>query len=179
MATIVDFDDLKVMLELDKASFTDYPDLELMADEIHSALEAYTGRKLDVISKKTETGFTVGKEKTITITNLPITSVESVIVDGTTLTVTTDYKINDYGLALTIAREGTWTVVTKGGFKPIPDEIYRAELSQIVYEFQNKNNLAVTTFTNDGGSTQLPGFVLLTHVKQLLAPFVHVDKMGY
>lgn len=178
MATIVDFDDLKTMLGLTKDSFLDYPDLELIADEVHSDLESYVGRKLDVISKKTETGFTIGKEKYINITNLPITSVESVSIDGEDLT-SDDYIINDYGLSFTKKIEGKWIIVTKGGFKSIPDDIYKGELSQIVYEYQNKNNLAATNFTNDGGSVQLPGFTILKHVKELLNPYYHIDKLGY
>jgi len=178
MTTIVDFDDLKTMLGLKKTSFTDYPDLELIADQVHADLESYVGRKLDVIGKKTESGITVGIVEHINITNLPITEVSSVIIDGDTLT-SADYIINNYGITLTAKNLGSWSITSKGGFKSIPEEIYRAELSQIVYEYQNKNNLAATNFTNDGGSTQLPGFVILRHVKDMLAKYIHVDKMGY
>ena len=178
MTTIVDFDDLKTMLGLKKTSFTDYPDLELIADEVHDDLENHTGRKLDVIGKKTETGIATEFVYEINLTNIPLTEVSAVIIDGESL-VSTDYIINNYGITLLIKRKGVWSITSKGGFKPIPPIIYRAELSQIVYEYQNKNNLAVTNFTNDGGSTQLPGFTILKHVVKMLAKYVHIDKMGY
>lgn len=178
MATIVDFADLKVMLNLEKDSFTDYPDLELIADEVHSALEAHVGRKLDIISRVTETGITIGPSNNINLINLPIVSVESVVIEDIIVT-SDEYTVDHYGISIPIRKQGAWTITSKGGFKVIPDVIYRAELSQIVYEFQNKNNLAATIFTNSGGGTTVPGFVLLTQVTDMLKPFVHIDKMGY
>lgn len=187
MATIVDFDDLKVILDLEKTSFADYPDLELIADSVHAALENFTQRSLsDTVVKVTETGFNPQRQKEINLKNLPIVSIESVTLndynDGIALDLTlTEVKVNPYGVTLPFKYEGAWTVTTKGGFKGIPSDsdIYRAELFQITYEYQNKNNMAATGFTNDGGGVTLPGFVLLPQVKQLLAPYIHVSKMGY
>lgn len=178
MATIVDFADLKTMLGLTKDSFADYPDLELIADQVHDALEEFTGRKLDVVGSKKETGITIGLEQFISLTNLPLVSLSSVVIDGDTLT-EDDYEISNYGLKLAVKRKGDWAVNSKGGFKPIPGVVYRAELSQIVYEYQNKNNLAAKSFTNDGGSVSLPGFVILNQVKDMLNSFTHVDKAGF
>lgn len=179
MATIVSFSDLKSMLELTKDSFTDYPSLKVIADQVHSDLESYTGRKLNTVSKLTESGITIGKESFINLKNIPIVSVSSIIVDGVTLTVDTDYTVNNYGISLITARDGSYTIVTKGGFKNIPEEIYRAEMSQIIYEWQNRNNLAAKNFTNDGGSVSLPGFEILNHVKEMLSSYVHIEKSGY
>lgn len=178
MPTIVDFADLKNALGLQQDAFSDYPGFKLLADGVHDALEQYAGRKLDVSSKLKESGKTVGIESNIDLTNLPIVSVSSVVIDGNTLT-SADYIIGKYGLELLGAGTGDWEVTSKGGFKEIPGVIYRAELSQIVYEYQNKNNLAAKSFSNDGGSVSLPGFVLLKQVKDMLGPYVHLAKAGF
>jgi len=47
MPTILNFTDLQKMLELEKSSFSDYPDLQVIADSVHAALENYCGRMLD------------------------------------------------------------------------------------------------------------------------------------
>jgi len=179
MATIVSFADLKAMIQLSKDSFDDYPNLELIADQVHDALEDYVGRTLDLVAKQTETGIFIGEDKFINLKSIPIKSITSVVVDGNTLT-DDYYTINNYGITLTSLYSGAWTVVLKGGFnKVIPPKIYRAEMAQIVYEYQNINNLAAKSFTNDGGTVSLPGFVLLDQVKDLLNDYFHINKMGY
>lgn len=180
MATILDFDDLKILLGLDGASFADYPSLERTADSVHDALENFTGRKLDSISKVTESGILPMATREINLKNLPITEVSSVELPNTELTLDiTKVAINNYGITLPFVYIGAWTVITKGGFKNIPGDVYRAEEEQTIYEYQNLNNLGAESFTNDGGSVSNPGLVLLPQVKQLLAPYRSVDKMGY
>ena len=178
MTTIVDFDDLKSVLDLEKTSFDDYPDLELIADRVHADLESYVGRKLNTVGRKTESGFILDGAKKIDLTNLPVTEILSVEIDGNLLT-SSNYKIGPYGIILLGAYDDNYTVTTKGGFKTIPDQVYNAELTQIVYEYQNINNLAVKTFSNDAGSTTTPGFVILTHVMEMLQPYLHVKQVGF
>ena len=176
MGTIVSFDDLKAVLVLSKTTLAEYPQLSQIADSVHAALESFTARKLDVSGKVTETGYIVDTADTLSLKNLPLIEVSSVVVDGDSV----DFAVGPYGVHLTANLSGAWTVVSKGGFKTIPSAIYRAELMQIVYEYQNINNLATKSFNNDGGSTQTnEGFAILKEVQRLLAPFVHIDKMGY
>lgn len=174
MTTIVSFSDLSIMLSLTKDE-SEYPVIPLLSDEVHDALEDHAGRNLGVIEKKTETGF-VDNEDFINLKNIPIKSVTSVVVDGVTIT---DYSIGEYGITFTTKVTGAYTIITKGGFKTIPANIYRAELSQIVYEYQNLNNLAAKSFTNDGGGVTIPGFVLLDQVIKLIQEYRHIDKLGY
>jgi len=187
MATIVDFIDLKNMLGLENTSFTSYPDLQLIADSVHDALESYCGRTLNPITKVTETGYFTSQSQFIDLKTLPITSVISVTVinnfdiEVNPIELTTqEYRIKDYGLKLIRNYiDADYTVVYKGGFKTIPLQLYRAELSQIVYEYQNKNNIGTTNFSNAGGTTSSPGFVLLPEVKRLADPFIHPNKVGF
>ena len=179
MPTIIAFDDLKNALDLEKTAYSDYPQLEAIADSVHDALENFAGKVLRGIEKKTETGFLEADAEFIDLANLPITSVTSVTIDGVA---TTDYKITGNGIKLIYgyAEYDVWTVVTKGGYKTIPPDIHRAELMQIIYEYQNINNLATKSFTNDGGSTQTnEGFALLKEVQRLLRPYRHVKKLGF
>lgn len=176
MSTIVSFSDLQTMLELTKSAWSDYPSLKIIADQVHDALVSFTGRKLSGIDKVVETGYFVNPEDFINLTNLPLVSVSEVQVDGVVIT---DYELSSFGIILAEKGIREWSVTAKGGFKIIPPEIYRAEMSQIIYEYQNINNLAAKTFTNDGGGVTLPGFVLLTQVKNLLHPFRHISKFGY
>lgn len=175
MSTIVEFSDLKSVLDLEKDSFSDYPDLQLISDLVHADLENYAGRKLDYSGKLTETGF-IQDSKKIDLFNLPVSSVSSVTIDDIEIT---DYTLNQFGLSLPCERSGQFSVTTKGGFKTITEDIYKAELSQIVYEYQNINNLGIKSFSNDGGTTTNPGFVILNHVKDLLAPYRHIKKLGF
>ena len=176
MTTIVKFDDLSSMLDLKKPTIDDYPNLAILSDSVHDALESYVGRTLYTIEKKTESGYLLDDDF-IGLKNIPITSVTSVKVNGTLVT---DYTIGNYGITLANSASGSFEVVTKGGFKTIPGGIYRAELMQIIYEYQNINNLAVKSFGNDGGSTQTnEGFALLKEVKRLLEKYKHTDVYGF
>lgn len=176
MASVVDFADLKKLMDLENSNISDYPDLELIADSVHANLENWAGRKLDLSASKTETGI-LYNSKFISLTNLPISSITSVTVDGNTLT-SDDYDQNDYGITLKLARSGAWSVVSVGGFTLIPDDIYRAELYQIAYEYQHKNNIGATSFNADGGGYNIPGFIILDDVKRLLAKYIHPDQLG-
>jgi hypothetical protein len=176
MGTIVSFDDLKNMLSLEKDSWVDYPDLQLIADQVHAALENFTGRTLSLVSAVTETGYFVSLDKYINLSNIPIVSVNEVLISESGYI---DFEITPYGITLKIPGRGAWSVTSLGGFDVIPEDVYRAEMSQIIYEYQNINNLGTTANDNDGGGVTTPGFVLLTQVKNLLFPYKHVRKFGY
>jgi len=178
MPTILDFSDIKNMLELENTSFSDYPDLELMADNVHAALENYCGRMLDFKQKKTETGF-IRDATYIDLTSLPLNSITSLVVGDDTLT-SDDYTVTDYEIMFNKSfTNKIYTLVCKGGWSEIPEDVYRAELSQVVYEYQQKNNIGTTNFSNDGGTTTSPGFRLLPEVKRLLNPYTHPKKVGF
>jgi len=176
MSTILNFSDVKKMLELEKSSFSDYPDLQVIADNVHAALESFCGRSLNEIEKVTETGIFSSSTKFLDLETLPVSSITSVTIEGELFT---NYTLDNYGLKLLLAQTGSYSVVVKGGFKEIPEAIYRAELSQTVYEYQQKNNLATTNFSNAGGTTTSPGFVLLKEVKRLISSYVHPKKSGF
>jgi len=176
MSTILLFEDLKSALDLSKAAITDYPQLEELADSVHAALESYTGRRLRAIEKVTETGFLVDS-LSIDLINLPIVSISYVEVNSEEVT---DYTLSALGLDLSAKVSYPWKVIVKGGYKDIPADVYRAELMQTIYEYQNINNLATKSTTNDGGSTQTnEGFALLKEVQRLLNPFKLPSKLGF
>ena len=177
MSTIVSFSDLKNILDLNKANIADYPQLDAVSTSVHSAIENYIGKKISAIEKLTEFGFNEVHGKDIDLKNLPLSSIASIKLDGV---LTTDFEIRPYGVELGALFKGKWEVVSKGGYKEIPDDIYRAELMQIVYEYQNINNLATKAITNDSGGTQTnEGFALLKEVTRLLLPYKHVTKFGF
>jgi len=171
MPTILNFTDLQKMLELEKSSFSDYPDLQVIADNVHAALENYCGRMLDYTQKRKQKGILNGIR--LDVFALPIVSISSLDIDET-------YTITPWALEFTATHENTaYNLTVKGGFSEIPEDIYRAELSQVVYEFQQKNNLATTSFSNSGGTTSSPGFVLLDEVMRLITPYIHPKKSGF
>ena len=176
MSTILEFADLKAMLDLENNAITDYPDLSIIADSVHAALESFCGRSLNFVEKVKESGIFSDDTYYLDLVTLPISSIASFTINGEDFT---DYTIDNYGLKLASKQTGAFKVTVKGGFAEIPEDIYRAELAQTVYEYQNKLNLGETSYGNSGGTTRTLGYVLLPDVKRLITSYTHPKKSGF
>jgi len=85
---LVSYADLKVLLGLEEALITAYPDLALIQSSVTAAIEEYVGRSLESV-ERTE-NFFIGSEKSqmIGLKDLPVASVSSV-----TITIENEMKI--------------------------------------------------------------------------------------
>ncbi len=177
MATIVSFDDLKSILDLTSGTtYADYPDLELIADSVHDALENYIGRSISVSASVGATGLVDGTY--IDLESLPIASVSAITVDG--VDVSSYMSIVSSGVLLSTSFVGAYSVTYTGGFDVIPADIYRAELMQTIYEYQNRTNIGTTSFSNAGGtSTTKEGFNILNETKRIMVNYMHPKKFGF
>jgi len=174
MTSIVNFSDIADLLDLEQTE-DKYPALLVLMDSVHSALENHCGRILNLETTVTEKGF-LTDSNFIDLRTIPVSTINSITVDIIDVT----YKISATGVDLTEHESGKYIVDVTGGFEEIPPDVYRAELMQIVYEYQNVNNLATRSFSNDGGSsTTNEGFNILKECQRLLNPYVHIKKLGF
>lgn len=177
--TLVEFADLKALLELEKTSIDDYPALALLSDSVSAAIESYLGRALDY-GKRTEAVRVPESTSMIALRALPVKSVESVAftTNGTDAQTLTSFSVVDYGVELWSAISGgAVSVVYKGGFTTVPDWLHRAALMQIAYEFQNKDHIGADYVSIEGGSISRPALSLLGEVKRMLDPHKHPARL--
>jgi hypothetical protein len=165
----LEFADLKALLDLEKASLSDYPSLALLVESVHDAVENYTNRALQEQDALTETQRMTRSTSMVDLRALPIASVASVTVEGDAA----DYRVTAWGVELTAeAPYAAEVAVTyTGGFEEYPADVYRAELMQTAYEYQNKDNIGAESVSTEGGFVQRPSLQLLAEVRRLLDPY--------
>jgi hypothetical protein len=174
---LVPYADLKVLLGLEEATIGSYPDLALLQTSVTAAIESYTGRSLEQI-ERTESRF-IGSEKSrmIGLKGLPVVSVSSV-----TVTVENeeedlsedDFYITVYGIKLLngYANSKVTTVYT-GGIAATTEEIKRAAMYQIAYEYQSKDFIGAENVFTEGGSVARPELSLLKETRRMLDSSKH------
>ena len=166
---LVTFEEIKNFLGLEQESVDNYPALPMIMDSVFAQIEDYLGRYLEY-KKRTET-VRVFKSNSIALKALPIYSVESVTLNGSTYSGT---EIGDFGLDLGgVVDDARFTVVYKGGLKTVPAWLKAAALYQVVYEFQNKDHVGTDYVQTDGGTVGRPALSLLKYVKEKLNPYRH------
>ncbi len=112
MTTIVNFSDIKRLLDLEKDTLTDYPDLETLADSVHDSLENYVGRSLSLVTKSVEEGINVECSDLIDLKNLPLKSVSYIKIND--VLYTGAYLSTGYGIKVATEFTGSWEVSLKG-----------------------------------------------------------------
>ena len=172
MTTILNYTtDLKPFLDLDSDTIDEVTGLSGIADSAHSAIETYIGRLVSSsLSTRTDTGNEMSKTRFLFLEYFPISSVTSVTIDGTEVD-SSSYVVRPFGIEL---KTGTtsgvdWTVVYEAGYDGTVDpQLIRAELLQVSYEYQSKDNVGASSVSNEGGSVQRPAIGLLSEVKRIL-----------
>jgi len=171
--TLVPFDQLAALLDLQGDSYDDYPALEFIADGVQAALENYTGRALESKERTETVRLTVDGTRQVPLKALPVTSLGVVTVDGET---EDDAEITGYGIRLPAAVAGATVEVTyTGGFTDatIPADIPRAAVYQAAYEWQSRDHVGAQSVNTDGGSVSRPALGLLSHVRAQLDAHRH------
>lgn len=172
---IVEFDDVKVLLDLQKGGSDKYPELDVILEQVSAAIENHCQRFF-LLDEYTETDFFDSRE--IPLKALPISSVKSVSIDGKSQIL--NWRIRGDRIALRDHSEGTYKIVYKGGFDELPLDVKRAAVLQVCHEFQRKDQIGSTAVTTDGGTVQYSGqLALLKEVVRLLAPYRNYAKGGW
>jgi hypothetical protein len=172
---LVEFSDLKSLLELERDALTDYPALEVLVDSTKAAIEEHLGREIDY-GRRTETIPFYEPGSMLPLKALPVKELVSVTLtpwgSSSSQTVTSAYP-TPYGARLSGEVTGAVTVIYKGGLTSVPNWLRRAALVQVAYEFQNKDHIGADLVSIEGGSVSRPALSLLTEVKRMLAAHRH------
>jgi len=173
---ILDFDDLKAILNLAESSESEYPALEYLMDATESAVKIYCSCEFEYQATYSETIQVTGSRRIIDLTLLPISSVSSVTVDGEAIS-SSDYRINSsWGIKLSSQVTDADVVVTYSGGhqrQSIPKALRKALNMQVAYEFQSIDQIGATSVRTEGGTVERPALQLLPEVRRLLQPFRH------
>lgn len=165
---IWNFEWISGLLGLNK-EIDQYPGLELVADGVQARLEDHLGRIFETGDQiYTRTYFHPTAH--IGLPALPISSVTTVTIGGVS---TTDYTVHQWGLQLGSKVTGEISVEYVGGYSEAPEWLKRALTIQIIYEWQNKDNMGAESVTNEGGTIQRPALQLLSEVRRTLEQHVH------
>lgn len=182
---LVTFDDIKGLLELNKADITDYPALNVINGTMINSFEEFLGRQLNSESR-TETIWAYStKKRVIRLPAIPVASITSVTVtsggEDESWVETNDYDITGYGIKLlTAIANSKLVVVYTGGLSAVAEEpgLNRAALYQLSYEYQNKDRIGAERVSNEGGSVEIPELGLLKETKRLLKSHRHPLHTG-
>lgn len=175
---LVTYANLKNLLDLEDAAITDYPALNVLRDSVTSAFEAYTGRLFES-KARTETIY-IGSFATqmVKLDAIPVSSVASLTVTISETTETYaehgDYEIAAYGIKLlSSVKDCTIAITYTGGISTVPDDLARAALLQVAYEFQAKDQIGAESVSTEGGTISRPALGLLKEVRKLLNQNMH------
>jgi len=174
---LVSYADLKSLLGLEEATIASYPDLALIQSSVTAAIEEYIGRSLESI-ERTEHCF-IGSErsKMISLKGLPVASVSAVTItieNEEESLADDDYYITEYGIKLLSGyRNCKVSVVYTGGLSSVTEDIKRAALYQVAYEYQSKDFIGVENVFTEGGSVTRPELSLLKETKRMLESSKH------
>ncbi|EKT4476356.1 hypothetical protein QEL91_002023 [Pseudomonas putida] len=171
---IVEFDDVKALLGLEKSQ-DKYPELPVILEQVHAALENHCQRIFEY-DEYSETGYIDGTD--IPLRALPLASVKSVSIDGKSQVL--NWRARGDRISFRGHHEGNYKVVYKGGFDEIPADVKRAAVLQACHEYQRKDQIGATAVNTDGGSVQYSGQIgLLKEVIRLLAPYRNYALGGW
>lgn len=171
---IVEFDDVKALLDLEKTE-DKYPELAVILEQVHAALENYCQRSFE-FDEYTETGYLDSLD--IPLRALPIASVKSVAIDGKSQVM--NWRVRGDRISFRGHQEGNFKVVYRGGFDEIPADVKRAAVLQACHEYQRKDQIGATAVNTDGGSVQYSGQIgLLKEVIRLLSPYRNFALGGW
>jgi len=173
---LVSFENLKSILDLENDLVSDYPQLQVLHDSVVSSFESYTDRKFEE-DKYVEKIFCSTGLRMVNLKAIPIDSIVSVVrnVDGVSTTLdSSEYEITDYGVRLVgYFVRGNVEVTYNGGIAEVDEDLSRAAMLQVSFEYQNIDHIGASSVSTEGGSVQRPAIGLLAEVKRLLTSFKH------
>lgn len=173
---ILNFDDLKAILKIDKTE-ENYPDLIILESSVIAAIENYLGRYIKQ-GDFVET-VTVPPSGDIPLKALPVIGIDNITISEAIL-LPYEYKIKFFGVTIGfVSEDSTAEISYTGGFEKVPDSLYRAILMQTIYEYQNSANIGATSVSTEGGTIQRPELGLLAEVKRLINLYIHPMKGIY
>lgn len=177
--TLVPYDQLQKLLELNGSTLGEYPALEWIADHVQAALEAFLGRELEEKQRTAEVLLPSAPTAQVPLAALPVSSVSQVLVDGDA---EDNYRRTTYGIRLPAPRREVAVEVTyTGGFTDatLPAAIQRAAVYQAAYEYQAHEFVGAQSIETEGGTVNRPELGLLGHVRAQLQPYVHPLRTVY
>lgn len=167
----IPYSSLRDLLNLQEDTIEGYPDLAVIRKGVLATIESYLGRTL-TFGTYTQTVLPkLISTRMVYLDALPVSAVTSVTIDDAAVT---DYQITDYGIRMdqSLCRNKIVVVYT-GGLAAVPDDLLRAGLIQVAYEYQAKQNIGAETISNEGGSISRPALQLLPEVKRTLSKLKH------
>ncbi len=167
---IVTFEDLKALLDLEKAAMSDYPALELIAELVQPSFEQYLGVQFDE-ERRSFSKYIENPTKLIPLEGLPVKSISTLQFEGMDIT---GYTIVEFGLRLGAEiSNGLLECTYTGGLQEVPSWLRRAATLQVAYEYQTKEHIGSDYVTTEGGSVGRPALKMLNDVKRILDPHRH------
>lgn len=173
MLALIDFDEMRAVLNLEKPDLADYPSLEAIVASVYAAIESHTGRTLERASR---TEYVDVDGRIVPLKALPVQSVSLVMFDGADMTADLVVSRRD-GLRIRYPLTGEVAVTYTGGLSLADVQnasevaaLKRAMTLQVLHEFQRKDHIGAESVSNEGGFTRWPQMGLLDEVKRLLAP---------
>jgi hypothetical protein len=126
MANFATVENMAAFLQVPITSADEVAAAERALTEATAAIRNYTGQHLSQVAGDVVT--LDGRGNRLLLPELPVTGVASVVEDGETLTVTTDYKLGAHGILHRINRRwasGVQNVVVtySHGYDELPDDI--------------------------------------------------------
>lgn len=173
MLDLVDFEELRAVLRLQKEDLEDYPDLAAIISSVYAAIESHTGRTLEYSATHAETVWIDGR--LVPLKALPVSALTAAVIDG--LEMRSLASIRQDGIEFLAPLRGQVAVTYAGGYLFAPDALKRAATLQVLHEYQRKDKIGAESVSNEGGFTRWPQMGLLDEVKRLLAPFVHPARL--
>lgn len=183
----LDFNDVKTLLELEKAE-SNYPVIGVIEESVIAAIENHVRRKL-IYANYVDKEIIEEGSRIHALKAYPIKLINYVKIDGESIT---DYRQLTQAIDLRQPYSQCEIEVSYyGGYKKITDtgnefttvqnldsEIYRAIFLQTIFEYQSRDYIGANTVTNEGGSVSKPGLKLLDEVVRILKNHRHVVSCG-
>lgn len=171
---LVTFDQVQKFLGLSKTDIADYPELEVLLDSMEAVFEDYCYRKFEIKERVQKAIFTTEEDK-VAILATPIISVASVVVDGDE----TEYQRSDSVIQLDgIVEAYAEIVVTYTGglyvdIASVPKDLNMAAIRQVSFEYQNRENIGVTSQIIDGNTNKVAEVGLLKYTRMVLDRYIN------
>lgn len=172
---IVEYEDVKPLLRLEKSGADKYPVLPTILEQVSAAIENHCQRFF-LLDEYVESEYFEGRE--IPLKALPISTIKAVSVDGKNQVL--NWRIRGDRIVFRDHMDGVYKITYKGGFDELPPDVKRAAVLQVCHEFQRSDHIGSTSVTDPGGTVEYSGqLALLKEVVRLLAPYRNFAKGGW